>query len=72
MKNKKPMLIILCLITLVLVVLSLMTLMAQTPDGAGVNVLFVSGNPLGLYITTILFLIASTVWYLIYRTRNTR
>lgn len=70
--NKKAALILLCLVSLVLVILSFLTLWASSPENAGEVVIFTSGNPIGLYILTAMFLLASTVWYLIYRTQNRR
>lgn len=78
--NKKVVLIILCVITLLLVTASFFFL-ASSQQGSSIGIIggadgpttiFITGNPLGLYITTGLFLIAATVWYLIYRSGNSR
>ena len=70
--NKKAMLIVLCLVTMLLAALSLLGLLASSPETSAESPDFPGENPVGLYVTTILFLVASTVWYLIYRTQNRR
>ena len=77
--NKKTVLILLCLVTLLLVALSVLALLAGQQSSIGIiggadgpTAIVVTGSPVGLYIITALFLIAATVWYLIYRSNNKR
>ena len=76
--NKKIVLIVLCLLAFALVVFSMAVLLGQQGSSGiiggadGPTAIFVTGNPIGLYIVTAVFLVAATVWYLIYRTNNMR
>lgn len=76
--TKKWLLIVLCIVALVLVAFSLISLAAQQNTvgiigGAdGPTAIFVTGSPMGLYIATGVVLLITTVLYLIYRTRHTR
>lgn len=68
--NKKVVLIILGVITLGLSVASLVTLLRVQETGA--SPVIGGSQPVGLYLLTGIFLIAMTVWYLIYRSGNSR
>lgn len=75
---KKLLLMLVCVVALVLVVFSITALQAQQYaigiiGGAdGPTAVFVTGNPIGLYIATAAALLAATVLFLVFRTRRPR